>query len=31
MKLKNNICLHFTTKTSKYRLDESQLSDQAFL
>ena len=31
MKLKNNVCSNLTTKTSKYRLEESQLSHQCFI
>jgi hypothetical protein len=30
MNLKNNICFNLTTKTSKYHIDVSQLSDQCF-
>jgi hypothetical protein len=30
MKFKNNVCLNLTTRTLKYHLDVSQLSDQCF-
>ena len=30
MKFKNNVCFNLTTKTPKYHLDVSQLSDQCF-